>query len=153
MSINDSEIIALFEEFYLIPETVPESHFKENQKNGKSLIVEGHIGAPYLFVYHNKTELSDQDHTMLGNLKHVAMKLLPDDVCTVYMKDNPDFVEDEILQILKPHYVISWLSKDGGHQLEHIGGIKVLRVLLPNKYQNDKSLKIDLWQHIQKFTK
>jgi hypothetical protein len=150
MIIEENEITALFDEFYLIDEKPAEpSKVKENMPK---IHFEGGNGKGLVFVFAHA--LSDLDQDMIQKLIHNALKIKMEDIALVNLQAQSDLVLSQVIDVIKPKKLVLW----GTHPtfpdtlmytLGNIGATTYIKVDEVNCFHDDIALKTSLWNAIQ----
>lgn len=147
---QEDDIVALFDEFYFIEETVIKP-VKENEKAVK-INFEGANKAGLVFVFESK--LADADMDMIQKLVCNAMKMSMDDVGLLYLDQHKGLSLQELIDVINPIRLInwgitSWSSLGATYQLHKYQTTSYLNVDAVNVFHQNISLKTNLWNHIQ----
>ncbi len=150
---QEDDIVALFDEFYFIEETVIKP-VKENEKAVK-INFEGGNKAGLVFVFESK--LADADMDMIQKLVCNAMKMSMDDVALVYLDQHKGLSLEELIDVMNPVRMInwgitSWLSSGAAYQLHKYQKTSYLNVDAVSAFHQNIPLKTNLWNNIQILT-
>ncbi len=147
---QEDDIVALFDEFYFIDETVIKP-VKENEKALK-INFEGGNKAGLIFVFESKLEGADMD--MIQKLVCNAMKMSMDDIALVYLDQQEVVSLQELIDVMNPIRMInwgitSWSSSGSLYQLHKHRNTSYLNVDKVSAFHQNIPLKTTLWNHIQ----
>lgn len=150
MEQSTAGITSLFDEFYLIEELTP-TGVKETE-NTKIIHSTGGNSKGVVFVF--GTTLTAEDTQMTQALIHKAMKLSMEEIALVQTDQNPGLAMQEVINIMKPKFVIVWGTQLGAkdpvlYKVYNSNNIKVLFVESVSTYHDNVPLKTKLWNAIQ----
>lgn len=148
------EIVALFDEIYIINEPTIQQ-VKGNEKPVK-INFEGGNNAPLIFVFEAK--LNEADAKLIYNLIHNAMKTNMQSVMFVYLADNIELSEQQLINIMNPKQLViwgcpAWFPSIENYKVEKVQSTKLLHVDAVNLFHTDVKLKTILWNSIQEIIK
>ena len=148
---NLENLTGLFDEFYIVKETVHQP-VKENE-NTLKVNLDGSEQADLLFVF--AARLQGVDDEMIYKLVHNAMKLNREKVAFVYLSDNQGVTFADMIKITSIKKVliwgeIQWVGEQLiAYQISDVISKRVLLVERPALYHNSIELKTKLWNAIQ----
>jgi hypothetical protein len=161
MLTEDQDILALFDEFYFIPETAPIQPVKEKEiikETSKEFKFIGGNKKRVLFVFNDKNQLSGEDLVMVENLVTKAIGWSMDDIALINLSQNEQINFQEMKNFFNPLHVLFWgcdeflaVNSIPQKNYEVLNGktTKVLTVQPISTYLTQPDLKKLLWASIQ----
>jgi hypothetical protein len=151
MTISETEISLLFDEFYMIPHNDSPKRVKETE-NIPKINFSGGFAKRFLFVF--ETPLMGADLEMITKLIHSAMKLTQADIAMMHQSENTHVTLANVINIMKPTCVVTfesnnWSGIEEPFKLVIHDNCKVLCAPPVNQYHNNIPLKTKLWNSLQ----